>query len=74
LNLTFDAHGQVRGLYTEAIDLHILGPLRIRRATNIEFSNASQQWEVRSLQEQRLLFTHPSRANCLDWEQRNLNS
>ena len=73
MNLTFDVRGNVRGLYTEAIDLRSLGPLAIRRATNIEFNHATQQWEVCALRDQRLLFTDGSREACLAWEQQNLN-
>lgn len=72
MNLTFDTRGSVHGLYTEAIDLRSLGPLAIRRATNIEFNHATQQWDVRGLRDQRLLFTDGSREACLSWEQQNL--
>ena len=73
MNLTFDTCGSVHGLYTEAIDLRSLGSLAIRRATNIEFNHDTQQWEVRALRDNRLLFTDASREACLGWEQQNLN-
>ena len=73
MNLTFDSHGTVRGLYTEAIDLRSLGPLAIRRATNIEFNHATQQWEIRTLRDSCLLFTNASRTACLAWEQEHLS-
>lgn len=73
MNLTFDTHGSVQGLYTEAIDLRSLGPLVLRRASIIEFNHATQQWEVYSSRDRRLLFTDGSRAACLDWEQQNLS-
>lgn len=73
MNLTFDTHGIVRGLYGEAIDLRSLGPLVLRRASVIEFNHATQQWEVYCARDRRLLFTHPSRDSCLAWEQRNLS-
>lgn len=73
MNLTFDPHGSVHGLYTEAIDLRSLGSLAIRRATDIEFNHATQQWEVRTLGDNRLLFTDASREVCLGWEQQNLD-
>ena len=73
MNLTFDTHGSVHGLYTEAIDLQSLGPLAIRRASTIEFNHGTQQWEVSSVRDQRLLFTDESRKACLAWEQQNLN-
>lgn len=73
MNLTFDTHGTVRGLYGEAIDLRALGPLSLRRASFIEFNHTTQQWEVCSSRDRRLLFTHPSRDTCLTWEEENLS-
>jgi len=73
MNLTFDTRGSVHGLYTEAIDLRSLGSLAIRRATNIEFNHATQQWEIRTLRDSCLLFTNASRAECLVWEQEHLS-
>jgi hypothetical protein len=72
MNLTFDTHGQVRGLYTEALDLRTLGPLQMRRASDIEFNAATQEWEVRGIDDNQLLFTHASRESCLRWERDNL--
>jgi hypothetical protein len=70
--LTFDAHGIVTGLYTEAIPLSALGTLRIERLTSIEFSGEAQQWEVRD-RAGALLFAHPSRDECLGWEHERFN-
>ena len=70
--LVFDAAGTGRGLYTEAIDLHQLGPLRMRRASSVEFDPESQQWEVR-LPDGTLLYRDRSREACLHWERRHFN-
>ena len=70
--LTFDTDGKAHGLYTEAIPLHTLGRLSIRRATTIEFDDASQCWVVRDLMGGHL-FHHPSRQLCLDWERDFIN-
>lgn len=59
--------GNVHGLYTEAIDLSTLGPLRVVRASRIEFDNAAQRWNVRDA-DGLLLFSHPSHQACTDWE------
>lgn len=64
--------GRVNCLYTEAIDLRELGKLQLTRATDIRFSEASQQWEVHEAGSNRVLFSNPSRAECLAWEHRNL--
>ena len=68
MKLTFAPHGTVSGLYGEEIDLRCLGPITITRATNIEFNEAEQQWEVRSIEDNRVLHADPSRAACLHWE------
>jgi hypothetical protein len=70
--IMFDPAGNGRCLFTEAIDLSALGALDITRASTIEFNNASQSWEVKST-EAVLLFSHPSRRACLDWELQHFN-
>ncbi len=63
--------GDVECLYTEAIDLWKLGDLSVRRATDINFDNDSQLWEVWA-GEGRALYRHASREACLDWERGHL--
>ena len=72
LVLKFDPAGNGHCLFTEAIDLSSLGALEIVRASNIEFNNMAQQWEVKSA-EGELHFSHPSRQACLDWENQYFN-
>ena len=64
--------GVIRGLYTELIDLHALGPLKVRRATSIEFDHPGQGWRVFDPRGRGLYFS-PSRQTCLEWEQQHLN-
>ena len=45
--LRFCPDDSVRCLHTKAIDLRVLGRLRVVRATCIEFNETDQQWEVR---------------------------
>ncbi|MEO6182851.1 MAG: hypothetical protein ABIP71_07095 [Verrucomicrobiota bacterium] len=70
--LTFEASGTARCLYTEQINLNTIGQLEISRASEIEFNNETQQWEVFS-PERKLLYTHVSRAMCLHWEHQLFN-
>ena len=70
--LKIDQQGNGRCLYTEIIDLAALGALEIARASNVEFNNARQVWEVRNA-EGVMLFTHSSRTHCLAWEQHYFN-
>ena len=72
LVLCFDPDGTGHCLYTESIDLAVLGTLVLTRATTIEFDQPSQQWEVRDTPGE-VLFRDPSRARCLDWEYRHFN-
>ena len=70
--LRFHTGGRVDCLYTEAIDLRELGRLQIFRATDIRFNESTQQWDVREAGTGTALYSHPSRAECLRWEQDNL--
>ncbi len=68
--LTLDVlpDGTVQGLYTEAIDLTIVGQLRIARASTIEFDNPVQLWRVFD-RRGRCIHSAVSRTECLGWEQ-----
>ncbi len=70
--LTFKPNGIVTGLYTETIPLSALGALKVNRLTNIEFNDSTQQWEVKD-RTGTLLFSDPSREQCLQWEHRRFN-
>jgi hypothetical protein len=70
--LTFDASGSGRCLYTEQFDLNTIGKLEIRRASELEFNNQAQQWEVRN-PENQLLYSHASKTMCLSWEYQFFN-
>ncbi len=60
--------GRCQGLYTEAIDLSTLGRLTVKRASALEFDDATQAWWVR-LPKLGRVYCSPSRATCLKWEQ-----
>jgi len=64
--------GTVQGLYTEAIDLATLGTLVVQRATSVEFDDEAQAWCAFSAMGQ-CLYSHPSRQECLRWEQQYFN-
>lgn len=69
--ILFNPDGTAQCLWTDALPLHELGRLEITRATNIEFNNTTQQWEVRDPRG-KVRFIAKSRAACLEWEQQNL--
>ena len=71
IQISFKTDGTALCLWTEAVPLHELGRLEITRAANIEFNNATQNWEVKD-RKGKVLFIAKSRSACLDWEQKNL--
>jgi len=70
--LTFKTSGMVFGLYTEIIPLDQIGALKINRLTEIEFNNATQEWEARD-RAGTVLFSNRSRERCIRWEHRHFN-
>ena len=70
--LRFHPGGSIDCLYTEAIDLRALGRLHVVRATDIRFNATNQQWDVHDAETGQVLFSHPSRTECLRWEHHNL--
>ena len=71
ITISFSPDGTAHCLWTDAISLHDLGRLEIHRATNIEFNNADQKWEVID-RKGRVRFIAKSRSACLEWEHENL--
>ena len=69
--ITFTPDGNGHCLYTEAILLGSIGTLEIKRATNIEFNDHTQLWEVRDAKNNGILFQNASREICLCWEHEN---
>jgi hypothetical protein len=69
--VTFDSSGAGSCVYSELIDLHAIGSLEIRRASHIEFNNASQKWEVKNLRG-NVLFFAKTRTACVECEQQSL--
>ena len=63
--------GEQQWALAKLLDLAAIGQLQITRATNIEFNNTNQFWEVKNPKE-RVLYFSRSRNACLDWEQHNL--
>jgi hypothetical protein len=69
--ISFKPNGTAQCLWTEALPLHELGRLEINRASNVEFNNTNQKWEVID-RRGKLRFFAKSRSACLEWEQRNM--
>jgi hypothetical protein len=71
ITISFTPDGTAQCLWTEALPLHELGRLEIHRASDIEFNNSTQQWEVKD-RRGHIPFFSKSRSACLEWEQTNL--
>lgn len=69
--IQFNPDGNGHCLWTDAISLHELGRLEITRASNIEFNNSTQHWEVMDWLG-KVRFIAKSRSACLEWERQNL--
>ena len=60
--------GNLCGLYTDQIDLFAVGRvINVRKASNVEFDEESQLWQVLSL-DGEVLHTNPNREAAIDWE------
>ncbi len=63
-----DEKGNMHGLYTDEIDLFSIGRVtKIRKASNIEFNEEEQVWEVLSLYGE-VLHKNTNRQSAIDWE------
>jgi hypothetical protein len=72
--IVFTPEGTARCLWTEALPLGELGRLEVERASEVEFNDNTQKWEVRLVSNpEEVAFTNPSRQTCLDWEKETIN-
>jgi hypothetical protein len=69
--ISFRADGTTHCLWTDAISLPSLGRLEITRASEIEFNDADQKWEVIDRKGEVRVIAK-SRSACLEWEQSHL--
>ena len=68
ITLDIDPNGDIHLLYTDEIDLFAIGLVtNIRKASNVEFNEAEQTWEVLSLDD-KVLHTNPNREKAIEWE------
>lgn len=78
--IEFDEHGTATCLHTDALPLAELGTLSMTRASNVEWSDVSQKWQVSfcfnvpGAKAGEIAFESESRQECLEWEKSYFNS
>ena len=66
--LEIDESGDIHGLYTDEVDLFAIGKVtNIRKASNVDFNESDQMWEVLSL-EGEVLYQNQNRERAIEWE------
>ena len=71
--LEIDTQGNVHGLYTDEIDLFSVGRItNVRKASNVEFNEKTQMWEVTSI-DGKILHTNQNREKAIEWEIENFS-
>jgi hypothetical protein len=69
MNILIETDGSIRTVYTEAIPLHELGVLEVKRFGHVEFDREIQEWTVRLVSDPgRIAFSHPLRSQAMAWE------
>ncbi len=63
-----EADGLVRGLYTDEVDWPALGPLRVTRASTVEFDETMQGWVVTILETRERFGPFPQRGAAIEAE------
>jgi len=48
MKLVVDNDGAVRAVYNDTLTALNLGPMEVKRASNVEFNEANQEWEART--------------------------
>lgn len=71
--LLIERTGEVLCLYTEAIPLQSLGKLKTKRATEVEFNETIQEWQVTKPGGGVVYYSNPCRETCLEWERRSFS-
>ena len=70
--LEIDEKGNVYTLYTDEIDLYAIGEVcNVVKASNVEFNQARQEWEVTKVGSSLVLYSNKNRDAAINWEIEN---
>jgi len=69
IQLELTAQGGIQMLHDDAVDLSEFGKIEVKRASHVEFNNATGYWYVQSAKTGKMLKEDcTSRAAALEWE------
>lgn len=83
MTIDFNSDGTATCLHSDEIPLQTIGKMTTRRASEVEFNDKTQEWEVWLhnrgwkntmggwSKQHKPLFSAQSRAECLAWERDN---
>ena len=67
--IEIDNDGNIRTLYSDEIDLYALGEVHsVRRASNVEFDEANQEWMVIQTSTGNIIYRNKNRERAISWE------
>ncbi len=67
--IEIDSQGNITTLYTDEINLYDLGTVcDVRRASNVEFNEKEQVWEVIDASSGNIVYKDKNREKAIDWE------
>lgn len=67
--IEIDNDGNIHTIYSDEVDLYELGEVHnVRRASNIEFDEANQEWMVMQTSTGEIIHRNKSRAQAISWE------
>ena len=67
INIYLDTTGKIKGLYNDLLVEMNLGTISVQRASNVEFNNSTQKWEV-DIIGKGIIALFDTRQEALDWE------
>ena len=74
MNIYINEDGNILGLYSDVyVLLKELGVIKVHRASNIEFNEKQQKWEV-DVPNEGIIASFDKRSDALEWEVQYLES
>ena len=67
--IEIDENGDISTLYTDQVDLYSIGKVcNVRRASNVEFNEARQEWDVVCAKTGSIVHSNKNREDAIEWE------